>query len=51
MQPNTYNNEIAVIVSGVDLDGFDTAYRLLPKRTGMMVPEWSKNITYIRLLY
>ncbi|KAI8094838.1 Alpha/Beta hydrolase protein [Gilbertella persicaria] len=34
------DNQMAVIISGVDLIGFDSAWRLLPKRTGMMIPEW-----------
>lgn len=40
MQPCS-NGDMAIIISGVDLTGFDLAWRLLPKRTGMMVPEWS----------
>ncbi|KAF7725436.1 hypothetical protein EC973_009610 [Apophysomyces ossiformis] len=35
-----HSNEIAIIVAGLDAVGFDLAWRLLPKRTGMMIPEW-----------
>ncbi|KAG0171994.1 hypothetical protein DFQ30_011370 [Apophysomyces sp. BC1015] len=35
-----HENEIVIVVSGLDADGFDSAWRILPKRTGMMVPEW-----------
>jgi hypothetical protein len=42
MQPGLQEGELAVIISGVDSVGFESACRLLPKRTGMMVPEWSK---------
>lgn len=31
---------MAIIVSGIDRDGFETAWHILPRRTGMMVPEW-----------
>lgn len=30
----------AVIISGIDRDGFESAWHLLPRRTGMMIPEW-----------
>ncbi|KAL9541721.1 hypothetical protein MBANPS3_008961 [Mucor bainieri] len=30
----------AIVVSGVDHDGFESAWHLLPRRTGMMIPEW-----------
>ncbi|GAN06545.1 transmembrane protein [Mucor ambiguus] len=30
----------AIVVSGVDHGGFESAWHLLPRRTGMMVPEW-----------
>ncbi|KAK4520458.1 uncharacterized protein ATC70_007970 [Mucor velutinosus] len=30
----------AIVISGVDHDGFESAWHLLPRRTGMMVPEW-----------
>ncbi|CAO3653058.1 unnamed protein product [Mucor hiemalis] len=45
MQPCS-NGGMAIIISGVDLTGFDLAWRLLPKRTGMMVPEWSMCMDY-----
>lgn len=45
MQPCN-QDEMAIIISGVDLIGFDSAWRLLPKRTGMMVPEWSMDSFY-----
>ncbi|KAI8642213.1 hypothetical protein BD408DRAFT_416979 [Parasitella parasitica] len=30
----------AIVVSGLDHDGFESAWHLLPRRTGMMIPEW-----------
>ncbi|CAO0800828.1 unnamed protein product [Mucor circinelloides] len=30
----------AIVVSGMDHDGFESAWHLLPRRTGMMIPEW-----------
>jgi hypothetical protein len=41
MQPTSHEGETAIIISGIDINGFDSAWRLLPKRTGMMIPEWS----------
>jgi hypothetical protein len=53
MQPGLQEGEVAVIISGIDSVGFDSACRLLPKRTGMMIPEWSKFlvVTRIRAVY
>lgn len=34
------NTTTAIVVSGVDHDGFESAWHLLPRRTGMMAPEW-----------
>jgi hypothetical protein len=41
MQPTNNEGEMAIIISGIDLNGLNSAWRLLPKRTGMMIPEWS----------
>ncbi|ORZ23581.1 hypothetical protein BCR42DRAFT_405061 [Absidia repens] len=38
--PGSSTNELAVVVSGLDLEGLELACQLLPKRTGMLVPEW-----------
>lgn len=44
MQPTNNEGEMAIMISGIDMNGFDSAWRLLPRRTGMMIPEWSKFI-------
>lgn len=41
MQPCNHGNAMAIIISGIDIEGFDLAWKLLPRRTGMMIPEWS----------
>ncbi|CEP12002.1 hypothetical protein [Parasitella parasitica] len=33
-------NTTAIVVSGLDHDGFESAWHLLPRQTGMMIPEW-----------
>lgn len=41
MQPGLYESEMAIVISGLDQTGFSSAWRLLPKRTGAVIPEWS----------
>jgi hypothetical protein len=41
MQPGLYEREMAIVISGLDQTGFSSAWRLLPKRTGAVIPEWS----------
>ncbi|CAO3591357.1 unnamed protein product [Absidia cylindrospora] len=38
--PGSSTNELAVVVSGLDFEGLELACQLLPRRTGMLVPEW-----------
>ncbi|KAL0084052.1 hypothetical protein F4703DRAFT_1858238 [Phycomyces blakesleeanus] len=38
--PGVHSNELGILVAGLDVAGFDAACRLLPRRTGMLVPEW-----------
>ncbi|KAI8092831.1 uncharacterized protein BX664DRAFT_328258 [Halteromyces radiatus] len=33
-------NEMAIVISGLDLEGLQLACQLLPRRTGMLIPEW-----------
>ncbi|KAI8992141.1 hypothetical protein BDF20DRAFT_832121 [Mycotypha africana] len=40
MQPGLLEGEIALIITGTDINGFDSVLQLIPKRTGMMTPEW-----------
>ncbi|KAI8367496.1 uncharacterized protein BYT42DRAFT_586475 [Radiomyces spectabilis] len=41
LRPGFHSQELAIVVAGVDADGFNAALRLLPKQAGMMVPEWA----------
>ncbi|RUS26818.1 hypothetical protein BC938DRAFT_484077 [Jimgerdemannia flammicorona] len=36
------SDHLALVIAGVDNDGLHQAVRLLPKRTGVMVPDWSE---------
>ncbi|KAI9027606.1 hypothetical protein CLU79DRAFT_832973 [Phycomyces nitens] len=38
--PGVHSRELGILVAGLDVAGFDAACRLLPRRTGMLVPEW-----------
>lgn len=35
-------SNLAMVIAGLDSQGLETAARLFPKRTGMLVPDWSK---------
>ncbi|KAF9301493.1 hypothetical protein BGZ74_006630 [Mortierella antarctica] len=34
------SHNLAMIIAGVDDQGLETAARLFPKRTGLLVPDW-----------
>lgn len=36
------SRNLAVIIAGIDAQGLETAARLFPKRTGLLVPDWGK---------
>ncbi|CAO3644815.1 unnamed protein product [Cunninghamella blakesleeana] len=42
MCPGNNLNEIAVVISGLDLNGLKACSYLFPKRTDHLLPEWSK---------
>lgn len=35
-------SNLAMVIAGLDPQGLESAARLFPKRTGMLVPDWSK---------
>ncbi|KAI8334605.1 hypothetical protein BC941DRAFT_472538 [Chlamydoabsidia padenii] len=38
--PGSSSNEMAIVISGLDFEGLELACQLLPRRTGLLVPEW-----------
>jgi hypothetical protein len=41
---------MAIVIAGIDEDGFSTATQLIPKRTGIMVSDWGKDQIEIFLI-
>lgn len=39
-------SNLAMVIAGLDPQGLETAARLFPKRTGMLVPDWSKFLSF-----
>lgn len=37
---------MAIIIAGIDQEGFTSAVQLMPKRTGLMVSDWGKLIAF-----
>ncbi|KAG0364479.1 hypothetical protein BGZ54_007449 [Gamsiella multidivaricata] len=36
------SSNLAMVIAGLDVQGLETAARLFPKRTGLLVPDWGK---------
>ncbi|KAF9103079.1 hypothetical protein BGX27_010744 [Mortierella sp. AM989] len=40
-------SNLAMMIAGLDARGLETAARLFPKRTGLLMPDWEPNLSFI----
>ena len=44
------SSSLAMMIAGLDAQGMETASRLFPKRTGLLVPDWSMHLIFVLIL-